>query len=212
MKIFLISMSFLLSFLSGPTRAEIVEGQEYQLIRGIPDEKSDGVVQVYEFFNYACGHCYEFQPVIKSWADKPPKGVKFNYMPAIFNERMVPLAKLYFTIEEMGLLGSLHQKVYDAIHRDGVTFPSDESILAWVAKSGVDAKKFEKTYSSFGVGNRARMAMQLTRKYRIPGTPYVTVGGKYLTGPSMTLRADRSGIDSVKFIATLNMLVEMSGK
>jgi hypothetical protein len=52
----------------------------------------------------------------------------------------------------------------------------------------------------------------LTRKYRIPGTPYVTVGGKYLTGPSMTLRADRSGIDSVKFIATLNMLVEMSGK
>jgi hypothetical protein len=50
--------------------------------------------------------------------------------------------------------------------------------------------------------------MQLTRSYRVPGTPYVTVKGKYITGPSMVLRPEGGGVDVVRFIATLNSLIE----
>ena len=76
----------------------ITEGKEYKVIKAQGDQGD--VVQVYEFFSYACEHCYDFQPLIESWAAKPRKGVQFNYMPAVFNEQMVPLAKLFFTLRK----------------------------------------------------------------------------------------------------------------
>ena len=184
----------------------LVEGKDYKVIRS--DGDRGDVVQVYEFFNYACGHCYEFQPLIESWAQNPPKGVQFNYMPAVFNERMIPLAKLYFTLEEMQLLKTVHQEVYDAIHRKGVSLMTDKKILKWIdSNDRVDNESFNKLYKSFGIDAKVKKAVQLTRSYRVPGTPYVTVKGKYITGPSMALRSDGSGVDAVRFIAILNTLV-----
>jgi hypothetical protein len=51
--------------------------------------------------------------------------------------------------------------------------------------------------------------MQLARNYRIPGTPYLIVNGKYLTGPGMTMRPDGRGVDAQRFVLVLNTLIEM---
>ena len=187
---------------------EISEGKDYRVIRA--DGGGGDRVQVYEFFSYACGHCYDFQPLIESWAKNPPKGVDFSYMPAVFNERMIPLAKLFFTLEEMGLVETIHHKVYDAIHRKGVNLLTKKKIMSWAGgQDDINQGNFVKLYNSFGIDAKVKKAMQLTRSHRIPGTPYVTVNGKYITGPSMVLRSDGSGVDAVRFIATLNSLISM---
>ncbi len=69
------------------------------------------------------------------------------------------------------------------------------------------SKEFEKLYKSFGIDAKVKKSAQLTRSYRIPGTPYVTVRGKYITGPSMVLRPE-GGVDPIRFIGTLNTLIE----
>jgi thiol:disulfide interchange protein DsbA len=185
---------------------EITEGKEYQVIKAQGDQGS--VVQVYEFFSYACGHCYDFQPLIESWVAKPRKGVQFNYMPAVFNEQMVPLAKLFFTLEEMKLLKTVHHQVYDAIHGKRINLQTDKKIFDWAQKNElINFKEFEKLYKSFGIDAKVKKSAQLTRSYRIPGTPYVTVRGKYITGPSMVLRPE-GGVDPIRFIGTLNTLIE----
>ena len=124
---------------------EITEGKEYQVIKAQADQGS--VVQVYEFFSYACGHCYDFHPLIESWADKPREGVQFNYIPAIFNEQMIPLAKLFYTLEEMQLLKTVHHQVYDAIHEKRVNLLTDKKIFNWAKKNDlIKFKEFEKLY------------------------------------------------------------------
>ena len=208
MKNLLIVFVMLFSHMSLQVSAQaITEGKEYQVIRAQGD-KGD-VVQVYEFFSYACGHCYEFQPLIESWAESPPEGVQFNQMPAVFNERMIPLAKLFFTLEEMELLNAVHHQVYDAIHEKRLNLLTEKKILNWAKKNdSIKFNEFEKLYQSFSVDSKVKKAMQLTRSYRVPGTPYVTVKGKYITGPSMVLRPEGGGVDVVRFIATLNSLIE----
>jgi thiol:disulfide interchange protein DsbA len=130
-------------------------------------------------------------------------------MPAVFNERMIPLAKLFFTLEEMELLNAVHHQVYDAIHEKRLNLLTEKKILNWAKKNkSIKFNEFEKLYQSFSVDSKVKKAMQLTRSYRVPGTPYVTVKGKYITGPSMVLRPEGGGVDVPRFIATLNSLIE----
>ena len=185
-----------------------VAGREYRPINP-PQPVSGPQVEVLEFFSYACPHCDEFEPLLNSWLSSKPKGVSFSHVPAVFNNRMIPQAKLYYTLEETDTLSRLHGKVYDAIHRQGKKLDDREEIMEWAATQNVDMKKFESVFDSFSVANKAQRAYQLTRAYRIPGTPYMVVNGKYLTGPGMTLRADGHGVDSQRFVTVLNSLIEM---
>jgi len=185
-----------------------VAGKEYRLMSP-PQPVSGPQVEVLEFFSYACPHCDEFEPLLNSWLSSKPKGVEFTHVPAVFNKRMIPLAQLYYTLEETGTLSRLHAKVYDAIHRQGKNLADRQAIMDWVATQGVDMKEFEAAYDSFSVGNKTQRAIQMTRNYRIPGTPYMVVNGKYLTGPGMTLRSDGRGVDAQRFVFVLNTLIEM---
>jgi thiol:disulfide interchange protein DsbA len=180
---------------------------EYRLIES-PQPGSGKGVEVLEFFNYACPHCYEFEPLLKTWLKSKPKDADFRYVPAVFKESMLPLAKTYYTLEEMGLIEKLHDKVYYAIHQQQVNLVDRTVMIKWIGDQGVDAKKFETTFDSFSVATKAQRASQLTRSLRVPGTPYLVIGGRYLTGPGMTLGAD-GNVDQKRFVQVLNELVDM---
>lgn len=186
-----------------------VAGKEYRPIE--PAQPVSGSqVEVLEFFNYACPHCADFEPLLNTWISSKPKGVSFDYVPAVFNKSMIPLAQLHYALKETGTLEQLHGKVYKAIHNENKQLTDRKSIMDWVATQGIDMKAFEKAFDSFSVGNKVQRAMQMTRNFRVPGTPYVAVNGKYLTGPSMTLRAGNGGVDAQRFVFVLNTLIEMS--
>jgi thiol:disulfide interchange protein DsbA len=180
---------------------------EYKLINP-PQPAAGKGVEVLEFFNYGCPHCYDFEPLLKSWLKTKPKDVSFRYVPAVFHESMLPLAKTYYALEELGLLDRLHDKVYEAIHEKHVKLGDRSVLIKWIAEQGVDAKKFEATYDSFSVDSKAQRAGQLTRSYRITATPFVAVAGKFQTAPSLTLRAD-GNVDPDRFFQVLNDLVIM---
>lgn len=196
--------------LASAATAKPVLDKEYKLLDPAqPQPATVKGVEVLEFFNYACPHCYEFEPSLKTWLKNKPKNTDFRYVPAVFNERMFPLAKLYYALEEMGLLEKLHEKVYYAIHQQQLNLLDRAILLKWIGEQGVDVKKFEATFDSFSVNNKAQRAAQMSRNYRIPGTPYLIIGGRYLTGPSMSVGADGS-VDHNRLMQILNELIDMS--
>lgn len=196
--------------LAMPAFAQPTLNVDYRLINPPQAPASKMGVEVLEFFNYACGHCYDFEPLLKSWLKSKPADAAFRYVPAVFNESMMPLAKLHYSLEEMGLLEKLHERVYTAIHVQNQRLVTREAIVKWVGGQGVDEKKFAATFDSFSVANKAQRAAQLTRNMRVPGTPYVVVGGRYLTGPSMVLRPGGGGVDAKRFVVVLEELIDMA--
>jgi thiol:disulfide interchange protein DsbA len=196
--------------LASAAAAKPMLDKEYKLIDPPqPQPTTVKGVEVLEFFNYACPHCYEFEPNLKTWLKNKPKNVDFRYVPAIFNERMIPLAKIYYALEEMGLLEKLHDKVYYAIHQQQLNLTDQAVLMKWIGEQGVDTKKFEAVFDSFSVNNKVQRATLMTRNYHIPGTPYLIIGGRYLTGPSMSVRAD-GNVDHNRLMQVLNELIDMS--
>jgi thiol:disulfide interchange protein DsbA len=149
-----------------------------------PPEGGDKI-EVIEFFWYLCPHCYSLEPDVAEWTKKLPPDVVFRRVPAIPNDQWAVPAQMFYTLEAMGLLPTLHAKAFDAIHRDRVNLNNKKARDEWLAKNGVDAAKYADMEKSFSVSTKVQRARQLTNAYRVDGVPRVIVDGKWYTAPEL---------------------------
>lgn len=163
----------------------LVEGRDYTVLHNPQLTESGKKIEVLEFFWYGCPHCSDLHPHLKAWLKKMPKDVSFRYVPAIFRANWVPGAKTFYALDALGVKDKLHDKVYDAIHLDNLDLTNEEVLFGWVAKQGVDRKKFIDAYSSFSVQNQASRSAQMSKDYALSGVPALVVDGKYLTSGKM---------------------------
>ncbi|WP_297325762.1 thiol:disulfide interchange protein DsbA/DsbL [Nitrosomonas sp.] len=202
--VFFLLLSFgLINSLSA--RADIVEGKDYTVLTNPQPTQDANKIEVLEFFWYGCPHCYSLHPHLKTWLPNIPGDVSFRYVPAILRANWVAAAKIYYAIEAMGIADVLHDKAYDAMHRDKIDLNNESVLFDWIEKQGVDRKKFETTYKSFGVQNQVARSTQMTRQYQLNGVPALVVNGKYLT-------SGRMGGTPQDTIKTLELLIEKARK
>lgn len=164
-----------------------VEGTHYvKLAQAAPTSSPAGKIEVVEFFWYGCPHCNHFEPYLAAWVAKLPADVAFRRIPVAFRENPFGVhQRLYFAIEALGLVGSLHPKVFRALHDEGLRLDKPELVADWVAKQGVDKDKFMAAFNSFGVQTKARQARTLTDAYKIDGVPALGIGGRFYTSVSL---------------------------
>ncbi|MHB1360581.1 MAG: thiol:disulfide interchange protein DsbA/DsbL [Rhodocyclaceae bacterium] len=172
---------FSLSLLATPHvhAANLVEGKQFARLPTPQAGEKSGKVEAVEFFSYGCPHCGDFEPLLKSWVKTLPADVNFKKVPVIFSDKSVPGARIYYTLEAMGLLGRLNDAVFNAVLKERINLNQESILFDWVARQGVDRQKFIDTYKSFAVETAVKRAAELTRSYGVDGVPVIIVGGKY---------------------------------
>lgn len=170
-----------------------VEGRDYVKLSQRQPVQDPKRIEVVEFFWYGCPHCFQFEPQLEAWLKKLPPDVNFRRMPVAFRE--VPFVlhqKLYFALEAMGLVETLHRKVFNAMHVEHNPLSSPEAIGDFVARNGVDRAKFLDAMNSFGVTGKAKQAAALSAGYKIDGTPAIGIDGRYYTSGSLSGSNERA--------------------
>ena len=142
-----------------------------------------GKIEVIEFFWYGCPHCYTLEPAVTAWLKNAPKDVVFRRVPAYPSEGWGEMAKVYYTLEAMGLLEQNHPKIFDAWHKDKQNLANKKIREEWLAKNGIDLAKYNEAEKSFSVATKMQRARQLTVAYKVDSVPRLVVNGKYFTGP-----------------------------
>jgi thiol:disulfide interchange protein DsbA len=97
----------------------------------------------------------------------------------VFNERWQHDATIFYALESMGLTEKTHASLFDAIHKNRLNTINQPAFTDWLKTHGIDPKKFEEAFKSFGVQSKVRRATQFTAAYRIDGTPALAVHGTY---------------------------------
>lgn len=146
---------------------------------------AEGKIEVVEVFWYGCPHCYDFEPFLEEWLKTKADDVEFKRMPGIFRENWIPHARAYYTALELGVLDTVHQPIFDAIHRYHKQINSQSQLRKLFAENGVDEDAFDKAYESETVTDKVKKALLMGRRYQIRGVPSIVVNGKYLTGASI---------------------------
>jgi len=177
-----------------PARAQgaPVEGTHFVRLTPPVATSSPGKIEVIEFFWYGCPHCNAFEPALDAWSKALPADVAFRRVPAAFNESWVPHQRIFYALESLDLLTTMHRKVFYAIHTQRMRLDRPADISAFMAGNGVDAAKFGLAYDSFTVQSKVRQATQLANAYKIDGVPALGVQGRFYTSGPLAGSNERS--------------------
>lgn len=148
-----------------------------------PVETGDKI-EVREFFWYGCPHCYHLEPALKSWLKRMPANVQFVRTPGVAQSWLVH-AQAYYAFESLGVVDKVHEPFFSAVQTDRGAYNTPEAIAKFVAKHGVDAKKFQDAYASFAVRLKLERAKRQNLEFGVQSVPTIAVDGKYLTSSSM---------------------------
>lgn len=193
--------------------ADPKSGVEYlTLAQPQPTQTVGKKVEVIEFFMYHCPACNSLEPSIAQWVKKQGDNINFKrvHMPA--RGPNDPEAHLYLTLEAMGKLEEVHPKVFKAMHVDRVRLDSDEAMINWAVKNGLDRTKFLAVWNSFGVTTKLRRIPQVLTNYKVDSVPTIVVDGKYMTSPSVAGKAVGATTMAQAQQATLQVLDALVAK
>ncbi len=163
-----------------------VEGKHYtRLQQPAAVQAADGKVEVVEFFWYGCPHCHALEPTLEAWAKQLPPDVVLRRSPVAFGAIHETHGRIYFALETLGLVGTVHRKVFNALHGQKLRLDKEADIVAFMAANGVDGAKFADAFKSFTVQTRSRQSKQLAEAYRIDSVPTLGVHGRFVTSASL---------------------------
>jgi len=166
----------------------------------IPTEAKDKI-EVIELFWYGCVHCYNMDPYLDKWADDLPKDVTFKRVPAIPRKDWVESAKAYYALESLGLVNKLHEKLFDAIHKEKEFKHNDtKALINWIAIKGkLDKKEVESAFNSFSMKAKLSRSFKIFKAIGATGVPTMIIDGKYFTSSTMA-GGEQNAIDIMNFI------------
>ena len=97
-------------------------------------------------------------------------------------------ARLFYTEEILVRNGTIQdpelfrETVFKEYHQRGNRLASEGAILKLFERFGVSEEEFSRTWNSFEVDQKLRVAQDLARRYSISSVPAIVVNGKYRTG------------------------------
>jgi thiol:disulfide interchange protein DsbA len=153
---------------------------------------SAGKVEIIEFFQYGCPHCYTMEPHMVLWKRMYKNVATVTRVPVTYRPLLRSLARLYYTLDALGRIDAparqdAHREVFDRIFRDGSKVMAENEAenfklqQQFATTIGIDAEEFDKVYHSAAVEQKVRRAVDLGTQYKIASTPMFIVGGKYKT-------------------------------
>ena len=145
-----------------------------------------GKIDVIEFFWYECPHCNAFEPALEAWVRRQPDDVAFRRVPVWFREEPFSAQqRLFYALEALDAVPTLHRKVFYAIHGERVRMRTPEDFSAFALNNGIDPLTFIAAYNSFGVQSKALQARQIASAYKIDAVPAMGVQGRYYTNGTL---------------------------
>ena len=173
-------ISLFIIFFSLSTTAEYRLGVDYRLVDNPLPVKRDGIVEVSETFWYGCNACYQFDPVINSWASRQESDVRLTKMPVTWGGIHQLHASLYYTIEAMKLDPSTHAAVFVTIHKEGNFLQNPKAIEDFLKKFGVAPEVSKQYMNSFTVKQMVNRGIKHSRQLKVSSVPMMIVDGKYI--------------------------------
>jgi thiol:disulfide interchange protein DsbA len=155
-------------------------GTDYVVLPAPHENFRKGRIEVAEVFSYRCIHCAHFQPLVNEWRKSTPKGVRWEYVPAVWGGSWDAFARAYFAAEILEVRQKTHDAVFKAVFVDEVikTGTLDE-IADMYASFGVDRAAFVATMESAAVDEKLERARDFEGRTGVNATPTIILNGKY---------------------------------
>ena len=128
---------------------EFQEGVHYQTLAKPVVTSDPEKIEVVELFWYGCPHCDSLDPALKAWVDRLPTDVNFVQIPVVFGRSWEMHARMFWVAKNIGLLETIHEPLFNAIHREGQRLQRVDDVVAFFERFGADPAVVKRELGSF---------------------------------------------------------------
>ncbi len=152
-----------------------------------------GKVEVLEFFDFYCSHCYRFHvtslPQLRERYGESFELVDLGYP---LRDRSIPPIEAYMIAQDMGKGEEMKDAIFRAIHVDGREVSDVENLADLADSTGLDREAFEEALSSRVKQSIVDENRRLGNSYGLRGTPTFIIDGN--------IKAEDSSISNLQAI------------
>jgi thiol:disulfide interchange protein DsbA len=178
----LLSLNFLIpaSALAG----DKIRG-EYEVIGDLKKLKGAKSIELQEFFNFSCGHCYRFLETSKDLKSKYKDKLHHKKFPIYWgNQTPYPSMAFYIT-DGLGMEEKFTQELFDTNFKLNINI-FQTRVIKFLAKDNGIEKEMETGMTSAKIKAKVQNCLDLAKKYNANETPTLIINDVLKVTPSMS--------------------------
>jgi thiol:disulfide interchange protein DsbA len=178
----LLSLNFLIPV--SALAADKIRG-EYEVIGDLKTLKGAKSIELQEFFNYSCGHCYRFLETSKGLRSKYKDKLHHKKFPIYWgNQTPYPSMAFYIT-DGLGMEEKFTQELFDTNFKLNINI-FQTRVIKFLAKDHGIEKEMESGMQSSKIKAKVQNCLDLAKKYNANETPTLIINDVLKVTPSMS--------------------------
>ena len=192
----LLTLLFLLPV--GVQADEKIRGK-YEVIGDISRLKNVKTIEMIEFFNYSCGHCYRFLETSKRLHAKFKDKLHHKKSPIYWGNQTAYPAMAFYIADELGVEEEFTQELFDTNFKLGVNI-FQPKVIKFLARDFKISKEMTEGMQSASIKAKTDQSLELAKQFKANETPTIIINGILKVAPSMTHGSTEEMTDNLEKI------------
>jgi protein dithiol oxidoreductase (disulfide-forming) len=158
---------------------------KYQLLGKADGLKGAKQIEIIEFFNYSCGHCYKFLETSQRLHKKYKGKLLHKKSPIYWGQQTPYPAMAYYIADEQGVEKKFTQELFDTNFKLQVNIFQPRVIKLLAKDYGIEKEMTEGMQSS-SIKAKVQSSLAMAQQYKANETPTVIVNETLRVTPSIS--------------------------
>ena len=180
--IMILILSFWVCPLNAADQLIPVKGK-YELIGSIENLKG-GQIEMIEFFNYSCGHCYRFLETSKRLHKKFKDKLHHIKYPIYWGNQTSYPARAFYISDNLGLEQKFTKELFDTNFKLSINI-FQTKVISYLAQNLGIAKEIGKGMKSKQIEDRVNQGLALAKHYDANETPTLIINKTFKVTPTI---------------------------
>ena len=158
---------------------------KYEVIGSIKKLKNVKQVEMIEFFNYSCGHCYKFLETSKKLHQKFKDKLYHKKYPIFWGEQTALPAKAFYITDELGLEGKFTQELFDTNFKLHINI-FQPRVIQRLSQHYKIEQEIREGMKSLTIEAKVNESLTLAKTYKANETPTIILNKVLKVTPSIS--------------------------
>ena len=172
---------------------------KYEVIGDINKLKNVKTIEMTEFFNYSCGHCYRFLETSKRLHSKFKDKLHHKKSPIYWGNQTAYPAMAFYIADELGVEEEFTQELFDTNFKLGVNI-FQPKVIKFLARDFKISKEMTEGMQSASIKAKTDHSLELAKQFKANETPTIIINDVLKVAPSMTHGSTEEMTDNLEKI------------
>ena len=178
----LLSLNFLIPV--SAFSADKIRGK-YEVIGDLEKLKGTKSIELKEFFNFSCGHCYRFLETSKGLRAKYKDKLHHKKFPIYWGKQTPYPSMAFYITDSLGMEEEFTQELFDTNFKLNINIFQTRVIKFLAKEQGIE-KEMEAGMQSASIKAKVQNCLDLAQKYNANETPTLIINDILKVAPSNT--------------------------